>query len=406
MKKDIPLIYQLLAEVLIAAIIISSTIFVFLPRPAKAAQLAFEVNPIMTIFALMDKLKEYVGDSLVWAVTSSILNNLAIQTVNWVRTGAKPAFVQNWRGFLTGAMQEGLLRFNSYFGATALPLTIPRYRPGLNRLLTADITNPLIANFNQRFTNTFSSHGVNPGMIDAFPQDFEAGGGWRTFEAMLQPNNNFYSLYFTSLGAQANTAGLSVKSGEDNAVAGGGFVGKENALTGEIETPGSTVRDVLKSTSLEGPSNKLANADEIMELLVALLSDAFNNILSKGLAPSGGSSVLSAPIIPSPEVPPPTAPTTPTISISANPSSITEGGSSTISWNATNADLCLGSGSWAEGEKPVSGSQSVSPSVGTHTYTLTCYNAAGKTSRSATLTVNPYSYGPYSPYGPYGPYGP
>jgi hypothetical protein len=76
----------------------------------------------------------------------------------------------------------------------------------------------------------------------------------------------------------------------------------------------------------------------------------------------------------------------PTVTISANPSSITQGNASTLSWSSTNADSCYASGGWS-GTKNLSGSQVVYP-ANTTTYTINCSNEAGMTSRSATVYVN------------------
>ena len=82
-------------------------------------------------------------------------------------------------------------------------------------------------------------------------------------------------------------------------------------------------------------------------------------------------------------VAPPT--TTPTLSFTATPGSITSGQSSTLSWSSTNATSCTASGGWT-GAKSVSGSQVVSPSA-TTTYTLSCSGAGGSVTQSATVTV-------------------
>ncbi len=76
----------------------------------------------------------------------------------------------------------------------------------------------------------------------------------------------------------------------------------------------------------------------------------------------------------------------PTASLSANPTTITEGQSATLSWSTTNAT----SASINNGVGSVSvsgGSTSVSPAV-TTTYTLTASGDGGTTTASATIVVN------------------
>ena len=74
----------------------------------------------------------------------------------------------------------------------------------------------------------------------------------------------------------------------------------------------------------------------------------------------------------------------PTATLSANPTSITSGQSSTLTWSSTNATSCTGSGFTASG---TSGSTSVSPTV-TTTYSISCTGAGGTSpAASATVTV-------------------
>ena len=80
-------------------------------------------------------------------------------------------------------------------------------------------------------------------------------------------------------------------------------------------------------------------------------------------------------------------PPPPTASISANPTAINLGQSSTLTWSSTNEPSCTISG--IGGVAPSGGSLSVSPTV-TTIYTLNCSNFDGSNpvSASATVTVN------------------
>lgn len=77
----------------------------------------------------------------------------------------------------------------------------------------------------------------------------------------------------------------------------------------------------------------------------------------------------------------------PTVSLSANPSSIAQGSSAALYWNSTNAASCFASGGWS-GARSLSGSEQVSPLV-TTTYSLNCTNTNGQSdTKSATVSVN------------------
>ena len=79
-------------------------------------------------------------------------------------------------------------------------------------------------------------------------------------------------------------------------------------------------------------------------------------------------------------------PGAPTVTLST--SSVTLGGSTTITWSSINATGCTASGNWS-GTLAASGSQTLTPSAaGTDTYSLACANAVGTSAvSSATLTV-------------------
>lgn len=78
-------------------------------------------------------------------------------------------------------------------------------------------------------------------------------------------------------------------------------------------------------------------------------------------------------------------PTTPTVSISASPTSIVSGQASTLNWSASNATACTASGAWS-GSKATSGSQSVNPTVSS-TYTINCTGTGGSASKSIQISV-------------------
>jgi hypothetical protein len=77
----------------------------------------------------------------------------------------------------------------------------------------------------------------------------------------------------------------------------------------------------------------------------------------------------------------------PTITLTANPTSVSSGGSSTLSWTTTNATSVTASGAWS-GTKATSGNQGTGALTGTSTFTLTATGPGGTVSTSVTVTVN------------------
>ena len=78
------------------------------------------------------------------------------------------------------------------------------------------------------------------------------------------------------------------------------------------------------------------------------------------------------------------APTPPTATLSANPTTINSGQSSALSWSSTDATSCAGSNFTPTG---TTGSASVSPNQ-TTTYSIVCTGRGGSANASTTVTVN------------------
>ncbi len=89
-------------------------------------------------------------------------------------------------------------------------------------------------------------------------------------------------------------------------------------------------------------------------------------------------------------------PSAPTVRLRANPTSIAEGGNTTLSWTVTGASSCTasstasGSGSWSGSKSPTGGPDQVGPisfgALSSHTYTLTCTGNGYTTSDTAIVS--------------------
>ena len=91
-----------------------------------------------------------------------------------------------------------------------------------------------------------------------------------------------------------------------------------------------------------------------------------------------------APVAPAPPPPPPPSPAAPTVTISADPSTIEKGQSSTLTWSSTNAtNVSIDQGI---GDVSTTGSRSVSPSSST-TYTIAAKGEGGTVSATTRITV-------------------
>jgi hypothetical protein len=86
----------------------------------------------------------------------------------------------------------------------------------------------------------------------------------------------------------------------------------------------------------------------------------------------------------------PTTAMAPEVVFTANPNTVTAGGSVSLSWTVKNADSCAASNGWTGSKLSGDGthSQTVQPITST-TYTLTCTNTGGNTVQSVTVNVSP-----------------
>ena len=130
------------------------------------------------------------------------------------------------------------------------------------------------------------------------------------------------------------------------------------------------------------PANLQAAAAVAVEAGVANAQQAWTVLTSRGAYPL--SDYGSAPQW---AVWPATATASlPAVQISANPTAVTSGQTSTLTWNATNATSCTASGGWA-GNKALSGSEPTAAITQNTTFTLSCSNTSGSASASAVVSI-------------------
>lgn len=78
----------------------------------------------------------------------------------------------------------------------------------------------------------------------------------------------------------------------------------------------------------------------------------------------------------------------PTVTLTANPSTVSSGGNSTLTWTVSDATSCTASGDWS-GSKSTSGGSEVQTNITSNeSYTLTCSNSNGSSQDSATVTLS------------------
>ena len=141
-----------------------------------------------------------------------------------------------------------------------------------------------------------------------------------------------------------------------------------NSLAGRVE-PGSTAVFHLTVTAPSTPGT--------YEFDWAM-SAVYNGVMHNPCA--GGSITVNAP------APPPPPPQPVINSFTANPTNVSSGGTSTLSWSSSNATACSISPGLASGG--TSGSWKTPALTSSTSYTLACASSAGQVYRSLSVTVN------------------
>lgn len=77
----------------------------------------------------------------------------------------------------------------------------------------------------------------------------------------------------------------------------------------------------------------------------------------------------------------------PILTLTAAPTSVTAGQTSTLTWSTTNATSCNADGAWA-GTKLISGSENTAPINAISTYTLTCTGPGGSANKVVTVGID------------------
>lgn len=203
----------------------------------------FGIPTAHAIFGLGDIVVDPAAEAGVWATVSHLiyaeLKDVALQLAknmivfamqhfilsNIGKSGA-PGFIQQWGDTFTntltqaavGALDSQMSCVGAAPFATQIRLALgATYKPG-NR-------NVCSVQFQSQLGNNLSS----------FYNDFSEGGGWLTYGATLQPDNNYYGSLFFTAQAVGDTAQNAQSAAQTKAIANQGFHG--TAVCGDGSNP-------------------------------------------------------------------------------------------------------------------------------------------------------------------------
>ncbi len=238
-----------------------------------AASAAYDA--ITSASARLLEIKEFSLDVIAWKLVNLVLEEMIESTTRWVNSGfqGSPAFIEDLSGFLEDLADRvaGQIIWESGLAFLCSPFK-------LDVQLALDIQ----YRESKRFEAQCRLSDVVDNMEGFFSGDFLAGGwdGW--FEMTLTPQNNPYGALLE--GQAAIAVGIQNAQGEQLTIAnwGRGFLGKEVCdPVCHTVTPGSVIETQLNKT-LGLPADRLTIADELDELVGALLGQLTKQIFSEG----------------------------------------------------------------------------------------------------------------------------
>ena len=297
-------------------------IFVNLATTASAAYDAITSYATDSIYV-----KEYVLDGIAWAVAKTIISNMIQSLVDWINSGfeGSPAFVQDLQGFLTNAADEAMGDYLTELTGTGSFLCSP---------FKLDIAVALALNYTKLRVDQPADTCTLTGVIDNI-ENFTSGvegsfsnGGWNDwFDITSKPQ--VYTPYGSYLSAKiGGEAKLVNTKGEQLSLLkfGGGFLSGEtcSSVSGPdgpeeqclVSKPGKIIQEAL-TFNLDSGRQSLVTADEIDEVIAALLSQLVNKALTGaagllGLSSNGTAITADSTFT---YTPPPTAATDPFMSL-------------------------------------------------------------------------------------------
>lgn len=321
--------------------------------------------------------KEFILDTIAKSIARGLLKtstNFLIRKISGSGRGGGPAFVQDWRNFILGGQHRGedIWRGIIYMAANGNPsLGIPpllcdhiRNSQAFKSFQPREVPNLIQSGLNRRVDSrqeylvTARCDPVVNKKFNTFMNNFSAGGGWDTFERLLQPPNNIYGATELALEELNKQRSIEERADISEATSGRGFTsmrtgcvareplppdfvgppppGKRCTIFGKVVTPADIIGQSA-ATAIDTNLKELITADEFNEVIVVLIGALLDRAFSEfGLAQ--GSNIQGQ-----------TLPTQPIPSIPSTPNCRVNPVDGTITCNGTGTGPSTGTGETTDG---------------------------------------------------------
>lgn len=249
--KNFLLIFMILSGVLVFAFIKA--------RPANSAAVVYFT-------------KEFVIKPLVRKIANSLENDLVNRLgeqisgiVEGVPTKDGPLFITNWRNYVLESQARGNDVFRTVLADASLCSHFGKDLKnifGADKVASSEINSAKLKDYLGKLVNLTSIPGqpsfkdiakcTLPSDFDAelFKKDFAKGGGWETWEKLIEPQNNLFGSYMLALGERGRQIETESKSSENEALAGGGFLSQKLGTDGSgVGSSGCVVKKIGDETN-------------------------------------------------------------------------------------------------------------------------------------------------------------
>lgn len=268
-----------------------------------ASQAAIKVSSAATAVGIQSIWsKEFLLDGLGWAFAKSIVSGMVRDLIDWVNSGfdGKPQFLSDFKGFMQNVVLE---EFDRYVGELIDPDSFVCSPFRLDVALSVNIQYQQMQaqGGDGQPAPTCTLSGIINNIENFIGGTFTDGGFDDWFDITAQPS--VYTPYGATLAAQADFQARVVNAkGEELTKLGwgDGFLSGSicNAIEGTsanprqdcvISKPGQVISEALNS-NLDSGRQSLIQADEINELIAALLNQLANKAIGgvNGLLGLGG----------------------------------------------------------------------------------------------------------------------
>ncbi len=220
-------------------------------------------------------LKEFIIKPLVRSLANALENKI-VNKMTALISGVKqksPSFITNWRNYTLDSMARGNDVFRAELNDTKL---CPHFSDNLRKSFGADLVQAeALATANIKdsqgkvvYTNKTTVPGVASFQIISgctlptdfnsatFKSDFSKGGGWASWNKLIEPQNNFFGAYIKSLDEAQNQIGIDTQSSINSALAGKGYLGQQlgnanggspRGANGSFSGPGGCVGETART---------------------------------------------------------------------------------------------------------------------------------------------------------------